>query len=123
MFVQNILNVVLYFVLIVVTLSHVYASDIVYPYHATVERRTSINKGFLKIKQGLTVREVVSILGEPDEIHELYEPKIKNGKKIGFTYWYLIQRIQPNGSHIEKNEKLVRVSFNLNGKVTEVVRW
>jgi uncharacterized protein YuzE len=114
---------IMYFVLFAVLINCVYASDIVYPYYATAERAKTIESGYTKIKEGLSARAVVSIMGKPDEIHELNEPKIKNGKIIGFTYWYLIQRIKANSSQIEKNEKLVRVSFDLNGKVTGVDKW
>ena len=99
------------------------ASEIKYPYFATPERTESIEGGYKKIKTGMAVNEVKVILGEPDEIKDLYEPKIKTRKIIGFTYWYLIQRMKSTGSQNERNEKLVRISFNLNGEVTGVDRW
>ena len=100
-----------------------FASEIKYPYFATPERVESIEVGYKKIKIGMDINEVKVILGEPDEIKDLYEPKIKKAKKIGFTYWYLIQRIKSVGSQNERNEKLVRVSFDLNGEVIGVDRW
>ena len=105
------------------SLNIAFASDISYPYYATPERASVINNGYTNIKPGLTVNEVVTIMGKPDEIRDLYEPIIKNGKKIGFTYWYLIQRIQASGSQNDKKEKLVRVSFDLNRNVSGVDRW
>ena len=99
------------------------ASEIKYPYFATPERAQLIEIGYKKIKLGMEINDIKDILGEPDEIKDLYEPRIKTGKIIGFTYWYLIQRMKNIGSQNERNEKLVRISFNLNGEVTGVDRW
>jgi hypothetical protein len=71
----------------------------------------------------MTVEQVKSVLGDPDEIKELYEPKIKTPKQIGNTYWYIIQRLQESGSAVDKAEKLVRVSFSLKGRVTAIDYW
>jgi hypothetical protein len=99
-------------------------SEIKYPYYASPERKRNIVDGYQKIKTGIDANEVKRILGEPDEELDLYDPRnIKVGRKVGFTYWYLIQRVKDSGSQIEKDEKLVRVSFNLDGKVTHVDRW
>jgi hypothetical protein len=99
------------------------ASELQYPYHVSPEREQIILEGFGKVKPGMSAEEAKKILGEPDEVHDLYEPNFKSGKAIGFTYWYLIQRLKKSGSQIEKNEKLVRVSFNPNAKVIKVEKW
>ena len=101
----------------------IFAADNIYPYYATPERASIIERGFFKIKPGITVNEVINVMGKPNEIRDLYESISKNSKKIGFTYWYLIQRIQDSGSQNDKNEKLVRVSFNLKGEVIGVDKW
>ena len=110
-------------ILIAMPIHHSIASEIQYPYFASPERKLSILEGYKKIKIGMESNEVKAVLGEPDEIRDLYEPKIKTGKKIGFTYWYLIQRVKSTGSQNEKNENLVRISFGLNGKAIRVDRW
>ncbi len=112
----------LFLILLALCVKSVIASEIQYPYHATPERERAILEGYGNIKSGMNVNEVKKILGEPDEVRDLYEPNIKTGNKIGFTYWYLIQRIKGSGSQAEKNERLVRVSFGLDGKVNKVDR-
>jgi hypothetical protein len=57
---------------------------------------------------------------KPDEIKKLYEPKIVNPKIIEQTYWYIIRRDKATGSVKEKNEKALRISFDLKGNVTQV---
>jgi outer membrane protein assembly factor BamE (lipoprotein component of BamABCDE complex) len=71
----------------------------------------------------MTRTQVVTILGEPEEIRPLYEPKIWNAKRIGTTYWFIIERRKPSGSVNERAEKLVRVAFDLNQLVTRVDHW
>lgn len=67
-------------------------------------------------------RDVKRILGDPDEIRPLYEPIIKNPRRIGTTFWYIIQRKTDSGSWAERDEKSVRITFNLNKTVTSVDR-
>ena len=109
--------------LLALFLESAFASEFQYPYHASPEREQAILEGSGKVKSGMSVEEVKKILGEPDEVRDLHEPNIKSGKTIGFTYWYLIQRPKEPGSQVEKNEKLVRISFDSNGKVSRVDKW
>jgi hypothetical protein len=97
--------------------------ELVYPYHASKEREATIRDNWERIRESMTQDEVVGILGEPDERSRLYEPKVWGPKEIGSTYWYVIQRMQKNGSVIEKDEKLVRVAFDLKGSVIGIVQW
>ena len=99
------------------------AMEIEYPYHATPEREQAILEGFTMVQPGMSIVQVKDILGEPDEVRDLYEPNKTATDPIGFTYWYLIQRLKESGSQAEKGEKLVRVSFGLNGKVSGVDKW
>ncbi len=64
-----------------------------------------------------------AVLGEPDEIRTLHEPKVKNGKIVGYTHWYIIRRLVKNGSAAQKQESLVRVSFDLDDRVSKVDAW
>ncbi|MBK8126081.1 MAG: hypothetical protein IPK56_05140 [Elusimicrobia bacterium] len=93
------------------------------PYVAGHERKTSIEQGYAKIKIGMTPKQVEECVGNPDEVNPLYEPKIKNPKQIGITYWYWIERRQETGNANERGEKLVRVSFDLKNQVTAVDHW
>jgi outer membrane protein assembly factor BamE (lipoprotein component of BamABCDE complex) len=101
----------------------VHSATLNYPYVANPQRRSVIEQGYKKIEKGMTSKQVEEQLGEPDEIRPLYEPRVKNGKKIGVTYWYIIERKQRSGSVKERAEKLVRVSFNLKDRVTRVDHW
>ena len=98
-------------------------SKMSYPYIASAERTAHILKNWRNIKVKMTANEVVKILGEPDEKGPFYEPKIKNAKVIGEIYLFLIQRLKATGSQIEKNEKLVRISFDLDNLVTAIDHW
>ncbi|MBK9695024.1 MAG: hypothetical protein IPO76_06480 [Elusimicrobia bacterium] len=92
------------------------------PYVAGHERKTSIEQGYAKIKIGMTPKQVEECVGNPDEVNPLYEPKIKNPKQIGITYWYWIEKAK-TGNANERGEKLVRVSFDLKNQVTAVDHW
>ena len=94
-----------------------------YPYVASPERQKFIIDNYKTIKINQTEQEVKQLLGTPEEIFPLYEPKVKHPKKIGFTFWYILQRLKENGSQNEKAEKLVRISFNLEGKVIAIDQW
>lgn len=62
-------------------------------------------------------------MGAPDETSPLYEPKTYKPKQIGHNHWYLIQRKAEKGSVVEKDEKLVRICYDLNWKVIHVDHW
>ena len=109
-----------------------------YPYISSTERKKFITENYEKIQINQTEQEVKEILGTPDDILSLYEPKIKKPKKIGFTFWYILQRLksrrpechglargylQENGSQNERVEKIVRISFDLKGKVIAIDQW
>ena len=97
--------------------------QISYPYFATSERSDQIKKYYKIIQIGMTPQEIKSLLGEPDETHPLYEAQILNAKQIGYTQWFLVQRRTDKGSAKDKDEKLVRVSYDLNWKVLGVDHW
>ena len=121
----------LIFGIILLTLfsSFSYSSELVinksinYPYRATTDRAETISSEYKKINIGMSAKETIEILGTPDLTKPLIEAKIKNANQIGFTHWYLIQRLQENGSVNEKQEKLVRVSYDLNWKVIAIDNW
>jgi len=102
--------------------SHHYECGLKYPYIASSERQIQIREGMTKIKAGMMTSDVMSILGKPDEINELYD-RIKNPHTIGYTWWYILERQTESGSVNDKAEKLVRVSFNLKNRVTRVDSW
>jgi hypothetical protein len=94
-----------------------------YPFFASPERANAIRTTFRRIVAGMSPSEVVSVLGEPDEVRTTYEPKIKNPKLVGYTYWYVIRRLRRDGSFNEKQESLVRVFFGLDDRVAKVDAW
>ncbi|MDH5218269.1 MAG: DUF3862 domain-containing protein [Gammaproteobacteria bacterium] len=121
-FVESKVNLI-FLIFVALLMNDSISSEIQHPYFASPERVKTIQEGYKKIKTGMDINQVKEILGEPDEIKDLYEPKIKTSKIVGFTYWYLIQRIKSTGGQNERNEKLVRISFELNGAVIRVDRW
>jgi len=94
-----------------------------YPFIANSERAAALRNGYKRIALGMTPLQVAAVLGEPDEIRALYEPNVKNGKLIGYTHWYVIRRMVKTGSEVEKQESLVRVSFELNDRVSKIDAW
>jgi hypothetical protein len=94
-----------------------------YPFFANPERASTIQTAYVRVVTLMTPAEVKAILGEPDEIRPLYEPAIKNPKVIGHTYWYVIRRRARDGSANEKDESLVRVSFDLADRVSHIDHW
>ena len=91
-----------------------------YPYHASAERRTSILNGATRIRIGMAAAAVQRIMGHPDEINGTYEPKIKAARKIGYSYVYLLQRLRGTGSANEKDEKLIRLHFRFDNRLSRI---
>lgn len=102
---------------------NVKATRIRYPYVATAERQRQIREGFKQLAVGMTVADVERLLGKPDETRPLYEPEIKNPKRIGTTYWYLLEMEQPRETPGEHPEKLVRISLDLDGRIIGLDHW
>lgn len=94
-----------------------------YPFSASAERTTTIRNRYQRVIVGMRPTEVIAILGEPDEIRRLYSASSGTKKHIGYTYWFVIQRAVENGSVNERQEVLVRVSFDLIGLVMNVDHW
>lgn len=94
-----------------------------YPYHASAEREARIRSGFTLVVSGMGVDQVRAILGDPDDSTALYQPVIKNPKQIGYSHWYLIQRLAGVGSAAEMAEQLVVVRFDLEMKVSRIDHW
>lgn len=94
-----------------------------YPFSASAERSATIRSRYQRVAVGMSPTEVKSILGEPDEIRRLYSASIGNEKHIGYTYWFVIRRAVENGSVNERQEVLVRISFDLKGLVMKVDHW
>lgn len=100
----------------------VYREILSYPFFATPERATTVRSAYGSVRTGMSQAEVVTILGEPDEIRPLLRG-LKAGKQIGFSYWYILRRRRAEGSQIEKDESLVRVLFDLKSRVTKIDAW
>ena len=97
--------------------------SLTYPYVAPPERQAEIVSGMDKIKTGMTPAKVEAILGKTDLVHDLFNRGMKDSSPIGYTWWYILQRKTDTGSFAEREEKLVRVSFDLRDTVTKVDFW
>lgn len=94
-----------------------------YPFMASATRAAAIKDKSQLVVVGMTPAEVTAILGEPDEVRPLYAPMVKNSQQTGHSYWYVIRRMVANGSVNDKREAAVRISFDLQGRVTNVAHW
>ncbi len=101
----------------------IYREIATYPFEASPERAEIIKSEYKQVMLGMEPNAVMVILGEPDEIRPLYEPVKVHAKHIGYTYWYVIKRATTNGSADDKQEALVRISFDINGRVNHVDHW
>jgi hypothetical protein len=98
---------------------------ITYPYYAPQERRDTIENGCEELRHGMYPNEVKGLLGDPDEINDTYRPEdklAKNPKPVGYSYVYLIQRLQEKGSAEEKDEILLRLHFDSEDKLVRIDR-
>ncbi len=93
-----------------------------YPYLAPAERAQQIRTGRLALVVGSSPEAVKKAVGEPDEVRDLFD-KIKSAKPVGYTWWYIVERRAASGSAADRAEKLVRVSFGLDDRVTKVDAW
>lgn len=96
---------------------------VAYPFTASAARAAAIKGKFKLVVVGMTPAEVTAILGEPDEVRSLYAPMVKNSNPTGHSYWYVIRRMVSNGSVNDKQEAAVRISFDLQGRVTNIAHW
>ncbi len=94
-----------------------------YPFFASEERAKAIRGNYQRVTLGMSPKEVAAIIGAPDEVRTLYEPKIKRAKVIGYTHWYLIRRLVKHGSVNDQQEALVRVSYGLDDRVVSIDAW
>lgn len=94
-----------------------------YPFQASAQREALIRARYKELRPGMALAEVKAILGEPDEVRPAYDPNLRRARLIGHTWWYVIRRLVEHGSEAEMREALVRVRFNLEGKVESVVQW
>jgi len=95
-----------------------------YPYYASQQRTQHIIENYKKIQKEMNHKDLLNIIGEPDEIRPLYEPKHNEPREpVGTTWWYIIQRKQENGSIIDKDEKLVRYTLDKSDKIYRIDKW
>jgi len=92
----------------------VYNAQIEYPYSAPEQRTNIIFDNMNNLKLGMNKKEVVQLLTLPDEINATYPSNVTAKDTIGFSYVYIIERKQENGSQNEKAEKLIRIHFDTN---------
>jgi len=92
--------------------------DLTYPYHADAQRSGKIRYGAAKLFPGIPQEEVIKLMGEPDE-KNVFSTDL-GGKTEGYVWVYLIERVKPTGSFVERKEKSIRLRFGLNKKLTDI---
>jgi len=110
------------------TLEHQFESMISTPYRASDEKIQLVKDSINRLSIGDNKDTVISILGLPDEVRPIYHRNDKfyvfqKPKPIGESFWYILARDKEKGSFAEKNESLLRISFTLDGIVTNVDKW
>jgi hypothetical protein len=96
---------------------------IIYPYIADEWRKTVIVNNWHRIGKGMSANQVLTLMGEPDLIELLYEPKVNAKETKGTTSWYLIERLSEHGSVDQRREKVVRISFDQSETVIAIDSW
>lgn len=99
-------------------------STIKYPYHASPEKEKNIIENAKKVLNGMSSENVKKVLGEPDEINQTYSTpeEMRSKSPSGFSYIYLIQRMKELGTISQRNERLLRVYFDKDGRVSRTER-
>lgn len=110
------------FLLLALVFSVTSALAITYPYAAPAERQRLIRTRSAAIKPGMSSKEVIAILKNPDETTPLYEPKVKKPLTIGTTMWYIVSQRTEHGSQNEIQQVALAVRLDLKGNVSRVDR-
>jgi len=95
--------------------------NIEYPYVAKQERWNQIETQFLKVGLGASLEEVIALLGKPDEILPLYEPRYKRPKQLGYQYYYILRR--GNRGRKDIDQAHVRVGFDTSHHVIFIDKY
>ena len=111
------------FLLLALVFSVTSALAIIYPYAAPVERQKLIRTRSVAIKPGMSSKEVIAILENPDETTRLYEPKVKKPLTIGTTMWYIVSQQKEHGSQNEIKKIALAIRLDLKDNVTRVDRF
>ena len=83
------------------------------------DRWARIVAHYEKIEAGMTQQEVRDILGQPDQSHSLFEPKMHNPRRIGSS-WFYMKEPKPES---QRGDTEIVVHFDTSGKVTHVDSW
>lgn len=98
-----------------------FTSNISYPYTASPERERQIRDNYTRIRPGSSLSEVTFDMGTPDETRSLFDPFVLGRmERVGTTYWYFIEKKDPRNN---LSARVVRVSFDLSGRVRAVDGW
>ena len=91
-----------------------------FPCVASPTRTAQIQGSLDKITVGMTVDATVRILGEPDEVLPLYEPKGLEPEQIGTTRWYYVRIDSPEE---RTAAQLMRLSADHENLITAIDHW
>lgn len=92
-----------------------------HPYVASQKRQNQIVGAYRQVRVGMSEKDVIALLGEPDEKNATYEAKIINPRQIGLSYVYVVQRLKECGSVDAMQEEVVRIQFDDLGLVVRVI--
>ena len=82
------------------------------------DRWAKVVANYEKIEPGMTQQEVRQILGQPDHIHPLFQPRKRNPRRIGSS-WFYMKDPKPDSP----GDTTVVVRLDTSGKVTRVDSW
>ena len=87
-----------------------------YPFKVDEKRKSEIIKSYSSLEIGMNKAHVLDLFGKPNAIKNIYNP-FQMDEQTGDSFIYVIRKDSNEGSELVKNEKNVRVFFDLNGSV------
>ena len=67
-------------------------ATVTYPYRASSQRESQIIGGAPQVLVGMKPAQVTNIMGDPDEVMDLFRRSDIEQKPVGYTYWYMVKR-------------------------------
>lgn len=90
----------------------------IYPYHSSEKREMFLRNTFPQVQKGMTVEEVIHLLGKPDQKTRINASENPLAPRMVYEYVYFIFKIErtPN-----TDDKYIDIAFNDDGKVEWVI--
>ena len=93
-----------------------------YPHNMKTSRVKTIRHGVSGVSVGDSRLDVEKMIGAPDELKHLYAPN-SPATQIGYTCWYVIKRDMKSGSVNQKNEDVIRLTYDFSNNLTSIDFW